>query len=139
MNEFLTRVKTEKLMKIQSQDIESLKQIFKQNSGEVKWEDGICLEWLGSCDGNSYGLFTWKGKQFHTHVVAYELYHGEIPKGYIVHHKCLNRTCVKPEHLELLSRSEHSKFHVKNPKLRRSFCYKKQKSYGPVLLSLLKK
>jgi hypothetical protein len=31
----------------------------------------------------------------------------EIPKGYEINHKCRNRACCNPEHLEMLSRKEH--------------------------------
>lgn len=31
----------------------------------------------------------------------------EIPKGYEINHKCRNRACCNPEHLEMLSRREH--------------------------------
>lgn len=31
----------------------------------------------------------------------------KIPKGYEINHKCSNRACCNPEHLELLSRKEH--------------------------------
>lgn len=41
------------------------------------------------------------------HRYVYEMRYGEIPEGYEVDHKCRNRACQNPEHLQLLTVSEH--------------------------------
>jgi len=116
-------------------NIERAKKQFEGKIREVKWEEGLCLEWGGACS-NGYGSFRWQGRTYRAHTFAYILYVGRIPKGKVVHHRCLNKACVKVEHLELTSRSLHSSFHVKNPSLRRS--HYEQKSHGPVLEGLNK-
>ena len=42
------------------------------------------------------------------HRVAYELEHGSIPDGYHIDHLCLNHSCVRPDHMELVSQRENT-------------------------------
>lgn len=41
------------------------------------------------------------------HRKVYEDTYGPIPEGYEVDHKCRNRHCINPEHLQLLTISNH--------------------------------
>lgn len=50
-----------------------------------------------------------------THIIVAEQMFGEIPKGYVVHHKNENQFDNTPENLELLTITEHSKLHGKKP------------------------
>lgn len=77
-----------------------------------------CLIWQGSTDTtNRYGRVSikrpegWRVTPAHRHV--WTLLHGEIPPRHDIHHLCGNRLCVRPEHLECLSRSEHRKRHAR--------------------------
>ena len=49
-----------------------------------------------------------KGKLMMYHRYIYELEGGEIPIGYEVDHKCRNRNCINPEHLQVLSNFDHT-------------------------------
>lgn len=59
-----------------------------------------CWLWTTSTFRNGYGQFKLDGKNRRANRVAYELWRGEIPDGLVVRHKCLNKSCVNPDHLE---------------------------------------
>jgi hypothetical protein len=40
------------------------------------------------------------GKTRSIHRIAYELWVGEIPDGHLIRHKCDERSCINPTHLE---------------------------------------
>lgn len=44
------------------------------------------------------------------HVLVWESLNGPIPEAKEVNHKCRNRKCFNPEHLELLDGSEHATY-----------------------------
>jgi hypothetical protein len=58
-----------------------------------------------------YGAFSTAGWTFAAHRLSYELYVGEIPSGFHLHHRCGNRACINPDHLELLTPGDHVRHH----------------------------
>jgi hypothetical protein len=54
-----------------------------------------------------YGKLNWHGKQQFAHRLTYELMVGPIPAGLELDHLCRNRACVRPDHLEPVSRREN--------------------------------
>jgi hypothetical protein len=48
---------------------------------------------------------------FYAHRIAYELLIGAIPPGLELHHKCENRACCNPLHLQLMPHGEHTRMH----------------------------
>ena len=67
-----------------------------------------CWVWRGALTGAGYGSFSIaRSKSAYAHRVAFTLWLGPIADGYEIHHRCRNRACVRPEHLELLTKSEH--------------------------------
>lgn len=68
-----------------------------------------CWNWKLSLR-NGYGRIDIKSKKYSAHRVSYEEFKGEkIPFGMEIDHKCKNKACVNPEHLEIVTRSENVK------------------------------
>lgn len=66
-----------------------------------------CWNWRAYVGKNGYGKWVRSDRQASAHRVAYELFVGPIPKGMQLHHKCFNRSCVNPEHLEPVTAREN--------------------------------
>jgi HNH endonuclease len=81
------------------------------NDIETLWKQIIkddCWIWTGRVSPTTgYGLWSWHSKTSNTHAFVYQLLQGPIPPGKELHHRCRNRRCCNPEHLEALTRSEH--------------------------------
>ena len=63
-------------------------------------QDG-CWPWTGPRSGAGYGRFSYSGRRYPAHRIAYELLDGHIPAGLLVCHRCDNPPCYNPAHLFL--------------------------------------
>jgi hypothetical protein len=90
-----------------------------------------CWNWTGALSSQGdYPGFTGDDGQFiYAHRCIYENSFGPIPAGYHVHHNCLNRTCIRPDHLEAVSPEEHRARHAVE-------CTKRRIERGSHFLSL---
>ncbi len=71
-----------------------------------------CMEWNAAVRKDGYGVFSMvrkdgKRRMRAAHRVSYEMFVGPIPEYMDIDHLCRNRKCVRPQHLEAVSRLEN--------------------------------
>ena len=69
---------------------------------------GNCWIWTLSPDGQGYGQIKVDGVLVLVHRFAYDLLVGPIPVGLTIDHLCMVKMCVRPAHLEPVTRLENS-------------------------------
>lgn len=77
-----------------------------------------CWEWLRTRTPTGYGFIRVFEKTVSAHRLSYELFVGPIPAGLEVHHTCRNRGCIRPAHLEAVTRDENMRLARKTHCLR---------------------
>lgn len=95
----------------------------RREAAKSSWHPGIPARYAKSihpepmsgcwlcCTVRAGGYAGLGGRNRYAHRVVYELLVGRIPAGLHVHHRCHNRACCNPDHLELVRPSEHSAQH----------------------------
>jgi hypothetical protein len=71
-----------------------------------------CWLWMGALHPNGHGLFAANNssrRSVWAHKFIFERMFGTIEVGFDIHHKCENKVCVNPEHLEKLPHGVHTK------------------------------
>lgn len=81
------------------------RRILSRARAEDRGYESACLIWLGEKDKFGYGKIKRNGKYVQAHWVI----KGDPPEGYEVDHLCHQRDCVRPSHLEYVTRAENTK------------------------------
>lgn len=66
-----------------------------------------CWTWQGQTT-NGYGRFSVGQRNLYAHRFAFEFFNGPIPDDYEIDHLCLERSCVRPSHLEAVTAHENN-------------------------------
>lgn len=76
---------------------------------KVAFAEGGCWEWVGAIQPNGYGYFGLRhGNNVYSHRFSWTLAAGrDVPQGLSIDHKCRNRRCVNPTHLEPVTTREN--------------------------------
>ena len=75
---------------------------------EERPELGQCWLWTKYINHNGYGLFSLNKRRERAHRVALLLSGVSVPEGMFPDHLCRVRSCVRPSHLEVVSRKENN-------------------------------
>jgi len=76
-----------------------------------------CWQWTGTLMSGGYGQIARHGRNTTAHRAMWEHLRAPIPPGETIDHLCLNRRCVNPDHLEVVTYSENNyrRFQTREP------------------------
>ena len=70
-----------------------------------------CWAWMGSISSNGYGRFYFTdhsgAQKWQAHRYSYHMMRGPIPPGMTIDHLCRNKSCVNPDHLDVVTLKEN--------------------------------
>jgi hypothetical protein len=67
-----------------------------------------CWKWTGSVSELGYATVKRNGKTMMAHRYAWIISGNEIPEGKVLDHLCHNRSCVRPDHLRVVTQAQNS-------------------------------
>jgi len=76
-------------------------------SGAIE-DEGGCWPWQRARTERGYGVIQRDGRMSLVHRVAYELTRGDSPPGMTIDHLCRTRSCIRPSHMEVVTRGENT-------------------------------
>lgn len=76
---------------------------------------GTCWPWQGYLHPSGYGRVYAEGRAYQAHVLVYRLLVGPIPAGLELDHRCRNKQCCNPAHLEPVTHAENSRRGPRRP------------------------
>lgn len=75
---------------------------------KVRRQPDGCWLWTACRDDDGYGILLVNGRTMRAHRFAFSEFIGPIAEGLAVHHLCSSKACVNPDHLALVTPSEHN-------------------------------
>ena len=66
-----------------------------------------CWLWIGTTNGDGYGMFKILGRRVFAHRFSYEQSNGRMPSDLQSDHLCRVRRCVNPDHIEAVTLREN--------------------------------
>lgn len=66
-----------------------------------------CWLWTARLNRDGYGRFGIFGEMMLAHRVSWLLSGNTIPEGHVLRHKCKNKNCINPAHLETGTQAEN--------------------------------
>jgi len=74
----------------------------------IRDDDSGCWNWAGTANPKTgYGKKQWFARTELAHRWVWTMFNGKIPEGLVINHKCRNRKCVNPDHLEVVTQTEN--------------------------------
>ncbi|MEW2011509.1 HNH endonuclease signature motif containing protein [Microbacterium sp. NPDC078814] len=67
-----------------------------------------CWAWSGAHANTGYAQVRENKKLHYVHRLVYAFHNGSVPDGMVVDHKCHNRGCINPEHLQAVSPKQNN-------------------------------
>ena len=76
-----------------------------------------CWLWMGTLTWGGYGQIARHGRNVTAHRAMWEHHRGPIEGRLTIDHLCLNRRCVNPNHMDLVTYSENNyrRFQKRDP------------------------
>lgn len=75
------------------------------------FEGTPCWEWQGKRLPSGYGRLSVGNVGTYTHRAAWEAFRGPIPAGHHIDHRCENKPCCNPAHLEPVTPATNTRRH----------------------------
>lgn len=90
------------------------KEIFDKIMSRVEINHNTgCWEWQGPTSGTGrgggYGRMSLYGQTVAVHIVMFVNFFGYVPSKKQIDHKCTNRICCNPDHLEMVTHKQNQR------------------------------